>query len=116
MLTALVMGEPARHREPAERKGVGRTVAALWNPFAEFFRRRGAALVVLFILLHKIGDTLANLTFRLLFDDLHFSKGMRLLTSAATELRYHAKDRIAFRDEDGASVRALDFGVRVQPQ
>ena len=30
-------------------------------------------LVLLFILLHKIGDTLANLTFRLLFDDLGFS-------------------------------------------
>src|SRR4029450_5855637 len=27
----------------------------------------------LFILLHKIGDTLANLTFRLLFDDLKFT-------------------------------------------
>ena len=30
-------------------------------------------LVLLFILLHKIGDTLANLTFRLLFDDLGFT-------------------------------------------
>jgi PAT family beta-lactamase induction signal transducer AmpG len=29
--------------------------------------------VLLFILVHKIGDTLANLTFRLLFDDLGFS-------------------------------------------
>ena len=29
--------------------------------------------MLLFILLHKIGDTLANLTFRLLFDDLGFS-------------------------------------------
>jgi PAT family beta-lactamase induction signal transducer AmpG len=29
--------------------------------------------VLLFILLHKIGDTLANLTFRLLFNDLGFS-------------------------------------------
>jgi PAT family beta-lactamase induction signal transducer AmpG len=73
MLTALVMGEPERHREPAERKGVRRTLSALWRPFAEFFERKGAALVLLFILLHKIGDTLANLTFRLLFDDLHFT-------------------------------------------
>src|ERR1041384_5475694 len=30
-------------------------------------------IVLLFILIHKIGDTLANLTFRLLFDDLKFS-------------------------------------------
>jgi PAT family beta-lactamase induction signal transducer AmpG len=73
MITAVIMGEPERHRVPAERKGVGRTLAALWNPFAEFFKRKGAPLVLLFILLHKIGDTLANLTFRLLFDDLHFT-------------------------------------------
>ncbi|HET9810508.1 MAG TPA: MFS transporter [Sphingomicrobium sp.] len=73
MLTALVVGEPRRHREPAERKGVARTIAAVWRPFVEFFARRGAFLVLLFILLHKIGDTLANLTFRLLFDDLGFS-------------------------------------------
>src|SRR6478672_10318951 len=73
MLTALILGEPKRHRDPAERKGVARTVAAVWRPFAEFFQRKGALLVLLFILLHKIGDTLANLTFRLLFDDLGFS-------------------------------------------
>ncbi len=73
MLTALVMGEPKRHREPAEKKGIARTVAAIWKPFVEFFMRKGALLVLLFILLHKIGDTLANLTFRLLFDDLKFT-------------------------------------------
>jgi PAT family beta-lactamase induction signal transducer AmpG len=73
MLTALVMGEPKRHREPAEKKGVARTLAAVWQPFVEFFMRKGALIVLLFILLHKIGDTLANLTFRLLFDDLHFT-------------------------------------------
>ncbi|HEU4810245.1 MAG TPA: MFS transporter [Sphingomicrobium sp.] len=73
MLTALAVGEPKRHREPAEKKGISRTVAAIWKPFVEFFARKGAFLVLLFILLHKIGDTLANLTFRLLFDDLHFS-------------------------------------------
>ena len=73
MLTALILGEPERHRESAERKGVARAVAAVWKPFVEFFQRKGALLVLLFILLHKIGDTLANLTFRLLFDDLGFS-------------------------------------------
>jgi PAT family beta-lactamase induction signal transducer AmpG len=67
------MGEPHRHREPAEKKGIARTVAAIWKPFVEFFARKGAFLVLLFILLHKIGDTLANLTFRLLFDDLKFT-------------------------------------------
>ena len=73
MLTALIMGEPNRHRDPVEKKGIARTVAAVWRPFVEFFARKGALLVLLFILLHKIGDTLANLTFRLLFDDLGFT-------------------------------------------
>jgi len=73
MLTALIMGEPNRHRDPVEKKGIVRTVAAVWRPFVEFFTRKGALLVLLFILLHKIGDTLANLTFRLLFDDLGFT-------------------------------------------
>ena len=73
MLTALLYGEPKRHREASDRPGVTRAVTAVWKPFVEFFQRRGAWLVLLFILLHKIGDTLANLTFRLLFDDLKFS-------------------------------------------
>jgi len=73
MITALVMGEPERHREPTVRKGMGEVWASIVGPFAEFFKRHGAWLVLLFILVHKIGDTLANLTFRLLFDDLGFS-------------------------------------------
>jgi PAT family beta-lactamase induction signal transducer AmpG len=48
-------------------------VRSVYGPFAEFFQRQGALLVLLFILLHKIGDTLANLTLRLLFDDLGFT-------------------------------------------
>lgn len=73
MLTALWLGEPSRHREPTARKGLGEMVQSIAGPFAEFFQRHGAWLVLLFILIHKIGDTLANLTFRLLFDDLGFS-------------------------------------------
>ncbi|MET0250884.1 MAG: MFS transporter, partial [Novosphingobium sp.] len=73
MLTALLLGEPQRHREATARRGVGEVWASIIGPFAEFFRRHGALLVLLFILVHKIGDTLANLTFRLLFDDLGFS-------------------------------------------
>jgi PAT family beta-lactamase induction signal transducer AmpG len=73
MVTALVMGEPPRHREPTARKGVAEVWASIVGPFVEFFRRHGALLVLLFILVHKIGDTLANLTFRLLFDDLGYS-------------------------------------------
>ena len=73
MLTGLILGEPKRYREPVVRRGIGEAVGAVWKPFAEFFRRRGAFLVLLFILVHKVGDTMANLTFRLLFDDLKFS-------------------------------------------
>ncbi|WP_340313051.1 AmpG family muropeptide MFS transporter [Rhizorhabdus argentea] len=73
MIAALVMGEPKRHREPAMRRTRSEVLASIVGPLLEFFRRRGAALVLLFILLHKIGDTLANLTFRLLFDSLGYS-------------------------------------------
>lgn len=73
VLTALLMGEPARHREATRRKGLGEVWDSITGPFAEFFRRHGALLVLAFILVHKIGDTLANLTFRLLFDDLGFT-------------------------------------------
>ncbi len=73
MLTALVMGEPPRHREPTARKGLAELWASIAGPFVEFFQRSGAFLVLLFILVHKIGDTLANLTLRLLFNDLGFT-------------------------------------------
>ncbi len=72
MLTGLIVGEPARHVETGTRG-----LAAVWNsivgPFAEFLRRSGAWLVLVFILVHKIGDTLANLTLRLLFNDLGYA-------------------------------------------
>ncbi len=73
MITGLLFGEPERHREPAKRRGMGEALGAVYRPFTEFFQRQGALLVLLFILLHKIGDTLANLTLRLLLDDLKFS-------------------------------------------
>jgi PAT family beta-lactamase induction signal transducer AmpG len=73
VITGLWLGEPRRHREPAPRRGLGAAVSAVVAPLAEFFRRNGAWLVLLFVLLHKIGDTLANLTVRLLLDDLGFS-------------------------------------------
>ncbi|WP_020650857.1 AmpG family muropeptide MFS transporter [Solimonas variicoloris] len=73
VLVALLMGEPSRHRAPAPSKGWAELFGAVVNPLTEFFRRNGAWLVLLFILLHKIGDTLANLTVRLLLDDLGFS-------------------------------------------
>jgi PAT family beta-lactamase induction signal transducer AmpG len=73
MLAGLIVGEPERHHEIATRRGVGTILTSIWGPFAQFFQREGALIVLAFILIHKIGDTLANLTFRLLFDDLKFS-------------------------------------------
>jgi PAT family beta-lactamase induction signal transducer AmpG len=74
MLTALVMGEPHRHREPAPIRGPVQAVIAYFSPLVEFVKRQGALVVLLFVLIHKIGDTLANLTLRLLFEDLGFTK------------------------------------------
>jgi len=73
MLTALILGEPKRHREPTARKGLPEVWASMAGPFVEFFQRQGAFLVLLFILVHKIGDTASQLTLRLLLDDLGFT-------------------------------------------
>ncbi|MDH4062827.1 MAG: MFS transporter [Acidobacteriota bacterium] len=73
MLVGLVMGEPERHRPPAPPTGVVEAVLAYFSPLVEFLRRKGAIVVLVFVLIHKIGDTLANLTLRLLFEDLGFT-------------------------------------------
>lgn len=73
MLAALVVGEPRRHRDPVRRRGMGEALAATWQPFTEFFQRPGAVVILLFILIHKIGDTLGQLVLRLLLDSLGFS-------------------------------------------
>jgi len=73
MLVALVMGEPARHREPARSHGALAAIVAYFSPLVEFLERQGAVVVLAFVLVHKIGDTLANLTLRLLFADLGFT-------------------------------------------
>ena len=73
MLVALVMGEPARHREPARSHGALAAIVAYFSPLVEFLERQGAVVVLAFVLVHKVGDTLANLTLRLLFADLGFT-------------------------------------------
>ena len=73
MLVGVVMGEPLRRRPPAPPHGVVEAVVAYFSPLTEFLRRRGALVVLAFVLIHKIGDTLANLTLRLLFEDLRFT-------------------------------------------
>ena len=95
MLVGAVMGEPARHREPARAHGVMEALVAYFSPLLEFLRRQGAAVVLAFVLIHKIGDTLANLTLRLLFKDLGFSN-----------------DEVAFYDV-GVGFAALLVGIFV---
>jgi len=73
MAVGLLMGEPERRRPPEPTRGVLAAVTAYFSPLAEFVRRKGAVVVLVFVLIHKIGDTLANLTLRLLFQDLGFS-------------------------------------------
>lgn len=73
MLVGWLMGEPARRRPPAKSPGFVQALVAYFSPLAEFLRREGALVVLLFVVIHKIGDTLANLTLRLLFDDLGFT-------------------------------------------
>jgi PAT family beta-lactamase induction signal transducer AmpG len=95
MMTGIVMGEPLRRRPSAPPAGVIEAVVAYFSPLVEFLRRRGALVVLVFVLIHKIGDTLANLTLRLLFQDLGFSN-----------------DEIAFYDV-GVGFAALLAGVFV---
>lgn len=73
MAVGLVLGEPARRVVTQVRQGLGDVLRSIIDPLREFLLRRGAVLVLLFVLLHKVGDTLANLTFRLLFEELHYS-------------------------------------------
>src|SRR4051812_6532113 len=58
MLVGVIMGEPSRHREPAKPRGAVEALVAYFSPLLEFVKRQGAIVVLLFVLIHKIGDTL----------------------------------------------------------
>ena len=73
ILVGVFLGEPARNCERVVPSGRFQGIFEYFSPLLEFMRRQGAWVVLFFILIHKIGDTLANLTLRLLFDDLGFS-------------------------------------------
>lgn len=73
ILVGMILGEPKRHIEPVKSTGLLKALFEYFSPLVEFIRRQGAWLVLFFVLIHKIGDTLANLTLRLLFNDLGFS-------------------------------------------
>lgn len=73
IITGLWMGEPERRKVPERALNPLQAAIAYVSPLVEFFKRSGAVVVLIFVLVHKIGDTLANLTFRLLFEDLGFT-------------------------------------------
>ena len=73
MLVGLLLGEPLRRCVVQQRQNLRTVLHSISDPLAEFLSRRGALLVLLFVLLHKVGDTIANLTFRLLFNQLQYT-------------------------------------------
>ncbi|MCB1799431.1 MAG: AmpG family muropeptide MFS transporter, partial [Gammaproteobacteria bacterium] len=61
--------------EPVTAEGVPRTLReAVLEPFIEYFQRRDALLILAFILLYKIGDTMASHMTTPFYLDIGFSK------------------------------------------
>jgi PAT family beta-lactamase induction signal transducer AmpG len=73
MGVGLILGEPPQHRPPQSWTGFAAIADSLIGPFLEFLRRSGAVFVLLFVLVHKVGDTLGQLTLRLLLNDLAYT-------------------------------------------
>ena len=62
-------------REPEMAEGTPRTIkAAVIEPFVEYFQRDGALLFLAFILLYKLGDTMAGAITTPFYLDMGFSK------------------------------------------
>lgn len=61
--------------EPLDNGGAPQTMAqAVVEPFLDFFRRRGAVLILVFILLYKVGDAMASNMTTVFVLDLGFSR------------------------------------------
>jgi MFS transporter, PAT family, beta-lactamase induction signal transducer AmpG len=72
---AFLLGEPKAHAAAVQREQPkGSVYDLVLRPFAEFLTRPAAWAILLFILVHKIGDTMANLMLRNLFVTLEFTK------------------------------------------
>jgi len=74
VFTSMIMGEPRRHHIVAPPRGAMQLIDAFVSPLKDFFRRQGALIVLVFVLVHKIGDTMANLMIRDLLVGLGFTK------------------------------------------
>ena len=123
MIVALVRGEPTappRAGDAARREP--RSIASIVGPFSEFFRRHGALVILLFILVHKIGDTLGQQALRLLLDDLGFTNdeiaiydvGDRLLGVLDRAVHRRRAVRAAGAEAIGADQPGADGGVERQ--
>ncbi|WP_448581435.1 AmpG family muropeptide MFS transporter [Thermaurantiacus sp.] len=79
LAAALLLGEPDARSAALAAAAIPRGLLARLRetfvaPITDFVLRKNGWIVLLFIVLHKIGDTLANLSLRLLLNDLGFSK------------------------------------------
>lgn len=74
LVAVALTGEPVRVVDTVVRRGLAAVGDAVIGPLVDFARRDGAIVVLIFILIHKMGDTIAQLSFRLLFHDLGFTK------------------------------------------
>jgi PAT family beta-lactamase induction signal transducer AmpG len=72
---AAILGEPARPVAMSSGRGLAAAVRDnIIAPLADFLTRQGAWLVLAFVLVHKIGDTVCQLSVRLFYNDLGFTK------------------------------------------
>ncbi len=75
LLVAAWLGEPSRPPAPQSGKGLAAAVKdSIIAPLADFLTRPGAGIVLAFVLVHKIGDTVCQLSVRLFYNDLGFTK------------------------------------------
>ena len=78
VIAGFLLGEPVRRTAVLAKEGpepfLKRVRSTFIAPLADFMTRPNAILVLLFVLIHKIGDTLANLSLRILLADLGFDK------------------------------------------
>ncbi len=75
LVAALWLGEPVRPPAPRSGRGLGAAIRdSIIAPLADFLARKGAWIVLAFVLVHKIGDTVCQLSVRLFYNDLGFTK------------------------------------------
>jgi PAT family beta-lactamase induction signal transducer AmpG len=75
LIAAAVLGEPKRPPTLQSGKGLSAAIKdSIIAPLADFLTRKGAWIVLAFVLVHKIGDTVCQLSVRLFYNDLGFTK------------------------------------------